>query len=81
MAVSMCLSGLLALSGARGFCCCILAWPCCIMTSLVGSQFGSAIRLKPTGAALGFLFVVLTGELTIVLVGVFRRILRAGAGG
>ena len=65
--VSMCLSGLSALSGARSFCCCILAWPCCIVTSLVGRQFGSAIRVKPTGTALKSLLVVFTGVLAVGL--------------
>ena len=67
MAVSACLSGLSALSGARGFCHCILAWPCRIMTSLVGRQFGSAMGVKPTGTALSSLFIVFTGVLAVGL--------------
>lgn len=65
MAVSLCLSGLSALSGAKKFCHCILAWPCCVMTSLVGRQLGSAMRVKPTGTALNSLFVVCTGVLAV----------------
>ena len=57
MAVSLCLSGLSALSGAKKFCHCILAWPCCVMTSLVGRQLGSAMRVKPTGTALNSLLL------------------------
>ena len=66
MAASVCLSGLSALSGARGFCHCIVAWPWCIMTSLVGRRFGSAMRVKPTGTATNYLFV-LTGVLAVGL--------------
>ena len=67
MTVSMRLSGLSVLSGARSFCCCILSWPCCIVTSLVGRQFGCAIRVKPTGTALNSLLVVFTGVLAVGL--------------
>lgn len=65
MVVSLCLSGLSALSGAKGFCHYILTWPCCIMTSLVGRQLGSTMRVKPTGTALNSLFVVCTGVLAV----------------
>ena len=57
MTVSVCLSGLSALSGARGFRCSVLAWPCRIVALLIGRLFGSAIRMKATGMALNSRFV------------------------
>ena len=66
MTVSVCHSGLWALSVARVFCHCIVEWPCSIMTSLFGRRFGFSMRGKSTETAINALFV-LTDSLAVGL--------------